>query len=145
MQDKGPAPGAGLCLRTSEPPVRAGRKLRSCWARLWASGDRDRSCHELFQRQSKHRPAPHSARTLASSSLRLIQKPQLFVQRGTKIHQQKQQGAFGFTKRRGGRETPVPTSCLWKEPLIPSWEHCPGAQGGLPSNPVSHQSPRPQG
>lgn len=70
-------------------------------------------------------PAPHN---LTASRLGPLQKPQLFVQGRTKIHQQKQQGAFGFTKR--GKKTPVPTSCLWNEPRCPCRESCPRAGEG---------------
>lgn len=40
----------------------------------------------------------------------------------------------------------APTSCLWKELLILPLGTLPvGRRGGLLSNPVSYQSPRPEG
>lgn len=73
---------------------------------------------EGTQTTEPENPVAPFACNLTPSSLGPLQKPQLFVQGGTKIHQQKQQGAFGFTKR-GKRKKTVPTSCLWKKLLIP--------------------------
>ena len=105
-----------------------------------------RSCH-VFQRQNEKTrepegPAPPSARNLTSSSLGLTQKPQLFVQGRTEILQQKQQGTFGFTKS-GGRKSPdiLPLEGA-SDPLLGT---LPKAGGGLTPNPVSRQSPRPEG
>lgn len=102
--------------------MRAGGMPRSCKAP--AMGDRGIACRMKLHSQSSHprlpeaeqeqnrypgSPAPLSIGNLAPSSLGPLQKqPQLFVQGGTKIHQQKQQGIFGLTKTEGKKKTHRP-------------------------------------
>lgn len=71
-----------------------------------------------------HEPSPPPASGSFKNHSFLFKEEQKYINKSNR--------SLWFYQKEGGRETPVPTSCLWKEPLIPSWEHCPGAQGGLP-------------
>lgn len=87
----------------------------------------------VFQRQEENRPeslkAQHPAPpNLTPSRLGLLQKPQLFVQGRTKIHQQKQQGAFGFTKK--GKKTQSRHPASGRSRRCPCQDHCPRAGEG---------------
>lgn len=145
----------GLCLRTSEPPVRTGRMLRGGWAPALGflgpgtacrAQPHAQACHELCSRGGANTdPRPLLHAPSPPSSLRLIQNHSFLFKEEQKYINKKQQGAFGFTKRREGGKHQSRHPASGRSRGSPAGSTAQGRQGGLPANPVSHQSPRPQG
>lgn len=96
------------------------------------------------QRQSENRPTPAFPWSPTPSRPGPLQKPQLCAQGGTKIQQQKQQGAFGFMKRKNKKPSPDILPLESADSEGPAGNAARGLQAQLPANPVP-SVPGPEG
>lgn len=138
--------------------MRAGGMPRSCKAP--AMGDRGIACRMKLHSQSGHPRLPEAEqeqnRYPGSPAPPFYRQPRpfqpwtpsktttAFCSRRNKNTSTKATRHLWFDQNGGKKKTPQalhPAS--GRSCLFPCWEHCPwaGGRGGLPSNPVSHQSP----